>query len=217
MLRSKIVTCHIGNGASVTAVLDGKSFDTSMGFSPLDGLVMGTRCGAGGRQRRSRYIGAKEGMTYAELNEMMNKRSGVLGHHGSVERHARHRPRLRRGRSRARSWPATCTTAGSRSSSEQYAAEMGGVDLIVFTGGVGENSARDARIGLRRTRIHGREVRPRGQRRARAAWTSCSRRPTSRVKVASDRHRRRADDRHGHLQSGEIKRTHDNKSNDTKL
>ena len=45
-LRSKIITCHIGNGASVTAVLDGKSFDTSMGFSPLDGLVMGTRCGA---------------------------------------------------------------------------------------------------------------------------------------------------------------------------
>ena len=77
-LRSKIITCHIGNGASVTAVLDGKSFDTSMGFSPLDGLVMGTRCGQVDASAVT-YIGEKEGMSYAELNDMMNKRSGVLG------------------------------------------------------------------------------------------------------------------------------------------
>ena len=76
--NSKIITCHIGNGASVTAVLNGKSFDTSMGFSPLDGLVMGTRCGSVDASAVT-YIGEKEGMTYAELNEMMNKRSGVLG------------------------------------------------------------------------------------------------------------------------------------------
>ena len=66
-LRSKIITCHIGNGASVTAVLDGKSFDTSMGFSPLDGLVMGTRCGQVDASAVT-YIGEKEGMSYAELN-----------------------------------------------------------------------------------------------------------------------------------------------------
>ena len=76
--KSKIVTCHIGNGASVTAVLDGKSYDTSMGFSPLDGLVMGTRCGAIDASAIT-FIGAKEGMSYAELDEMMNKRSGVQG------------------------------------------------------------------------------------------------------------------------------------------
>ena len=137
-LRSKIITCHIGNGASVTAVLDGKSFDTSMGFSPLDGLVMGTRCGQVDASAVT-YIGEKEGMSYAELNDMMNKRSGVLGltdlssdmrdidraydegdprailardmHYGRIEKFV-----------------------------GQYAAEMGGVDLIVFTGGVGENS-----------------------------------------------------------------------------
>ena len=74
----KLITCHIGNGASVTAVLDGKSYDTSMGFSPLDGLVMGTRCGAIDASAIT-FIGAKEGMSYAELDEMMNKRSGVQG------------------------------------------------------------------------------------------------------------------------------------------
>ena len=76
--NSKIITCHIGNGASVTAVLNGKSFDTSMGFSPLDGLVMGTRCGQVDASAIT-YIGEKEGMSYAELNDMMNKKSGVLG------------------------------------------------------------------------------------------------------------------------------------------
>ena len=71
--NSKIVTCHIGNGGSVTAVLNGKSYDTSMGFSPLDGLVMGTRCGQVDASAVT-YIGEREGMSYAELNSMMNKR-----------------------------------------------------------------------------------------------------------------------------------------------
>ena len=75
--KSKIVTCHIGNGASVTAVLDGKSYDTSMGFSPLDGLVMGTRCGAIDASAIT-FIGAKEGMSYAELDEMMNILAAIL-------------------------------------------------------------------------------------------------------------------------------------------
>ena len=75
---SKIVTCHIGNGGSVTAVLNGKSFDTSMGFSPLDGLVMGTRCGNVDASAIT-YIGEKEGMSFAELDTMMNKKSGVYG------------------------------------------------------------------------------------------------------------------------------------------
>lgn len=76
--HSKIITCHIGNGGSVTAVLNGKSFDTSMGFSPLDGLVMGTRCGQVDASAIT-FIGEKENMTYAELNTMMNKQSGVQG------------------------------------------------------------------------------------------------------------------------------------------
>ncbi len=136
--HSKIITCHIGNGASVTAILNGKSYDTSMGFSPLDGLVMGTRCGAVDASAIT-FIGEKEGLSYAQLNEMMNKKSGVLGltdlssdmrdidkaydagnpqailardmHYGRIKKYI-----------------------------GQYAAEMGGVDLIIFTGGVGENS-----------------------------------------------------------------------------
>ena len=137
-LRSKIITCHIGNGASVTAVLDGKSFDTSMGFSPLDGLVMGTRCGQVDASAVT-YIGEKEGMSYAELNDMMNKRSGVLGltdlssDMRDIDR-AYDEGDPRAILARDMHYGRIKEFVG------QYAAEMGGVDLIVFTGGVGENS-----------------------------------------------------------------------------
>ncbi|MBQ4903416.1 MULTISPECIES: acetate/propionate family kinase [Alistipes] len=137
-LRSKIITCHIGNGASVTAVLNGKSFDTSMGFSPLDGLVMGTRCGQVDASAVT-YIGEKEGMSYAELNDMMNKRSGVLGltdlssDMRDIDR-AYDEGDPRAILARDMHYGRIKKFVG------QYAAEMGGVDLIVFTGGVGENS-----------------------------------------------------------------------------
>ena len=137
-LRSKIITCHIGNGASVTAVLDGKSFDTSMGFSPLDGLVMGPRCGQVDASAVT-YIGEKEGMSYAELNDMMNKRSGVLGltdlssDMRDIDR-AYDEGDPRAILARDMHYGRIKKFVG------QYAAEMGGVDLIVFTGGVGENS-----------------------------------------------------------------------------
>ena len=136
--NSKIITCHIGNGASVTAVLDGKSFDTSMGFSPLDGLVMGTRCGQVDASAVT-YIGEKEGMSYAELNDMMNKRSGVLGltdlssDMRDIDR-AYDEGDPRAILARDMHYGRIKKFVG------QYAAEMGGVDLIVFTGGVGENS-----------------------------------------------------------------------------
>ena len=135
---SKIITCHIGNGGSVTAVLNGKSYDTSMGFSPLDGLVMGTRCGQVDASAIT-FIGAKEGMSYAELDSMMNKRSGVLGLTGlssdmrDIDRaydEGNERAILARDMYYGR----------IKKFIGQYAAEMGGVDLIVFTGGVGENS-----------------------------------------------------------------------------
>ncbi len=75
---SKIITCHIGNGASVTAIMNGKSFDTSMGFTPVDGLVMGTRCGEID-PGAILYIGEKEGMDYTALRNMINKDAGVMG------------------------------------------------------------------------------------------------------------------------------------------
>ena len=136
--NSRIITCHIGNGASVTAVLDGKSYDTSMGFSPLDGLVMGTRCGAIDASAIT-FIGAKEGMSYAELDEMMNKRSGVQGMTDLSSDMRDIDKAYNEGNPRAivardMYYNRVKKFVGA------YAAEMGGVDLIVFTGGVGENS-----------------------------------------------------------------------------
>ena len=137
--HSKIITCHIGNGGSVTAVLNGKSFDTSMGFSPLDGLVMGTRCGQVDASAIT-FIGAKEGMSYAELETMMNKKSCVQGltDISSDMRdidHAYEEGNPRAILARDMYYRRIKKFVG------EYAAEMGGVDLIVFTGGVGENSS----------------------------------------------------------------------------
>ena len=136
--NAKIITCHIGNGGSVTAVLNGKSFDTSMGFSPLDGLVMGTRCGQVDASAIT-FIGAKEGMSYAELETMMNKKSGVQGltdissDMRDIDR-AYDEGNPRAILARDMYYRRIKKFVG------EYAAEMGGVDLIVFTGGVGENS-----------------------------------------------------------------------------
>ena len=137
--HSKIITCHIGNGGSVTAVLNGKSFDTSMGFSPLDGLVMGTRCGQVDASAIT-FIGEKEGMSYAELNTMMNKQSGVQGLTG-ISSDMRDI-----GRAYDEGNPRAILARDMyynriKKFVGEYAAEMGGVDLIVFTGGVGENSS----------------------------------------------------------------------------
>jgi acetate kinase len=136
--NSKIVTCHVGNGGSVTAVLNGKSFDTSMGFTPLDGLMMGTRCGQVDAGAIT-YIGEKENMTYTELNTMMNKESGIMGMTGVSsdmrdidDAYDAGNPKAIVGRdmyyNRIKKFVG------------EYAAEMGGLDLLIFTGGVGENS-----------------------------------------------------------------------------
>ncbi len=138
LAHSKIVTCHIGNGASVTAVLDGKSFDTSMGFSPVDGLVMGTRCGEVDPSAIT-FIGAKEGMSYDELNAMMNKKSGVQGLTGLSSDMRDIDKAYHEGNPRA-VLARDMYDNRIRKFIGQYAAEMGGLDLIVFTGGVGENS-----------------------------------------------------------------------------
>ena len=137
--HSKIITCHIGNGGSVTAVLNGKSFDTSMGCSPLDGLVMGTRCGQVDACAIT-FIGEKEGTSYADLDAMMNKRSGVMGLTG-ISSDMRDIDRAyEEGNERAILARDMYYNRVKKFVGE-YAAEMGGVDLIVFTGGVGENSA----------------------------------------------------------------------------
>ena len=136
--NSRIITCHIGNGGSVTAILNGKSYDTSMGFSPLDGLVMGTRCGQVDASAIT-FIGEKEGMSYAELNTMMNKKSGVQGL-TDISSDMRDIDRAY-DEGNPRAILARDMYYGRiKKFIGEYAAEMGGVDMIIFTGGVGENS-----------------------------------------------------------------------------
>ena len=179
--NSKIITCHIGNGASVTAVLNGKSFDTSMGFSPLDGLVMGTRCGQVDASAIT-YIGEKEGMSYAELNDMMNKKSGVLGLTGlssdmrDIDR-AYDEGNPRAIIARDMHYRRIKKFVG------EYAAEMGGVDLIVFTGGVGENSSEMREYVCSGLEFMGVEFDREANRGARGVDKLLSK-PSSRVKVA---------------------------------
>ncbi len=135
--NSKIITCHIGNGGSVTAIVNGRSVDTSMGFTPVDGLVMGTRCGAVDAGAVL-FVGEKLGLGYDELSDLINKRSGVLGVSGLSSDMRDIVAASESGNERA--------TLALEMYDERvkhfigaYAAQMGGVDLIIFTGGVGEN------------------------------------------------------------------------------
>ncbi|MFR9523181.1 MAG: acetate kinase [Rikenellaceae bacterium] len=137
--NSKIVTCHVGNGGSVTAILNGKSFDTSMGFSPLDGLVMGTRCGNVDASAVT-YIGSKEGMSYDELNSMLNKESGVWGLTDNLSSDMRDIDKAYDEGNELAIMTRDMYNGRIKKFIGQYAASMGGLDMIVFTGGVGENS-----------------------------------------------------------------------------
>ncbi|MFI3316490.1 MAG: acetate kinase [Rikenellaceae bacterium] len=137
--NSKIVTCHVGNGGSVTAILNGKSYDTSMGFSPLDGLVMGTRCGNVDASAIT-FIGKKEGMSYQEMDSMMNKESGVWGMTENLSSDMRDIDKAYDQGNELAIVARDMYNGRIKKFIGQYAASMGGLDLIVFTGGVGENS-----------------------------------------------------------------------------
>ena len=136
--KLRLITCHLGNGASIAAVAGGKSVDTSMGFTPLEGLVMGTRCGSIDPALVP-YIMEREKLGTKEIDSIMNKNSGMLGltetsndmreieqeaAHGSE----RHQLALEIYCHRVKKYIGA------------YMAEMGGVDAVVFTGGIGENS-----------------------------------------------------------------------------
>jgi acetate kinase len=135
----KIVTCHLGNGASVAAVKHGKSVDTSMGFTPLEGLVMGTRCGDID-PALVLYIMDVEGMAPAEMDEMLNKKSGMLGltelSHDFRDIEAR--AQEEDGQQCDLALDIYCQRIKKYIGA--YAAEMGGLDAVVFTGGIGEKS-----------------------------------------------------------------------------
>ncbi|MCG8541026.1 MAG: acetate kinase [Clostridia bacterium] len=134
----KIVTCHLGNGASLAAIKDGKSIDTSMGFTPLEGLAMGTRCGDIDPAIVT-FIMEKEDLDIKGINNLLNKKSGVFGISGvssdfrdieqaADEGNERAKLALDKFDMRVKKYIAA------------YAAVMGGVDAIVFTAGLGENS-----------------------------------------------------------------------------
>ena len=135
----KIVTCHLGNGASITAIRGGKSVDTTMGFTPVEGLVMGTRCGDIDASVPL-HILEEDGLEPQAMDSILNKKSGLVGITGgdndlrAVEEKAaagseRHTLALRIFTRRVRKYIGA------------YAAIMGGLDCIVFTAGIGENSA----------------------------------------------------------------------------
>ena len=140
---TKIITCHIGNGSSITAVKDGKCMDTSMGFTPLAGVEMGTRCGDIDPSVVT-FIMKKEGLSPDEMNELMNKKSGFFGiskfssdsrdiedaiSHGEKDAHYKQAKLAQ-----------DILCQGIKKYIGSYVAEMNGVDAIVFTAGIGENS-----------------------------------------------------------------------------
>jgi acetate kinase len=135
----KIITCHLGNGASVTAIKLGKCIDTSMGFTPLEGLVMGTRSGDLDPSIVS-FIRDKEGIHLHDVIDVLNKESGVLGISGVSSDFRDLDAAVEEGNERA-SLAIKVFAHKVRFYIGAYIAEMNGVDAIVFTAGVGENSA----------------------------------------------------------------------------
>ncbi|MGE5673652.1 MAG: acetate/propionate family kinase [Mycobacterium leprae] len=134
----KIITCHLGNGSSVAAVLNGKSFDTSMGFTPLEGLIMGTRSGDIDPGVIP-YIMNREEISIAEVNSMLNKHSGLRGISGISSDMRQIEEEMEKGDDRARE-TFEMMEYRLRKYIGSYVAAMNGVDAIVFTGGIGENS-----------------------------------------------------------------------------
>lgn len=135
----KIVSCHLGNGSSITAVDGGKSVDTSMGFTPLDGLIMGTRCGAVDPSAIT-FVMAKHGFDSHEMSEYMNKKSGFLGLSGIGSDNRDICAAAEQGNERAQ-LTTDILVYQIKKDIGAYAAAMNGLDAIIFTGGIGENSA----------------------------------------------------------------------------
>ena len=138
--NSKIITCHLGNGSSITAVENGKSVDTTMGFTPLEGLIMGTRCGNIDPEVVI-YLQEKEGLTPSEMSKVLNKKSGLLGL-SCISSDGRDISAAADAGDQKAKLALKKLAYDITKSIGAYAAAMNGVDLIVFTGGIGENNTR---------------------------------------------------------------------------
>ena len=134
---SKVITCHIGNGGSITAVKDGKSVDTTMGLTPLEGIMMGTRSGDidGGAVT---FLMEKEGLDSTGMSNLLNKKSGLLGISGVSSDMREVTASMEAGNERA-ALAKKMYAYRIKKYIGAFAAAMGGVDVIIFTGGVGEN------------------------------------------------------------------------------
>ena len=135
-----MITCHLGNGASITAVKGGISVDTSMGFTPLEGLVMGTRCGDIDPAIIT-YLMEREGLKPAEMDKLMNSQSGLKG----ISERSNDMREIIEGAERGEYQFKLALDVFSLRIKKYigaYAAEMGGLDAVIFTGGIGENAVK---------------------------------------------------------------------------
>ena len=135
----RIVTLHLGNGCSACAIKDGQSIDTSMGFTPLEGLVMGTRSGDIDAALLD-YIGAKEGLTLPQVEALLNKQSGLLGISGLTNDMRDLLAEAHENQDRRAKLAIEIFCYRARKQIGAYLAALGGADAIVFGGGIGENA-----------------------------------------------------------------------------
>ena len=135
--NAKIITCHLGNGSSITATVNGKAIDTSMGFTPNDGVPMGTRCGSLD-PTVAPYIMKKEGLTAEEVEKLLNSKSGLLGVSG-VSSDCRDIDAAAANGNKRAALANDILVHNIKKIIGSYVAEMNGVDALVFTAGIGEN------------------------------------------------------------------------------
>ncbi len=152
----KIVSCHLGNGSSITAVDCGKSVDTSMGFTPLDGVIMGTRCGSVDPSAVT-YVMAKHGFDAHQMSEYMNKKSGFLGLSGVGSDNRDVSAAAAQGNERAK-MTAEILQYQIKKYIGAYAAAMNGLDAVIFTGGIGENDSATREGALKDMSFFGIEI-----------------------------------------------------------
>ncbi len=135
---TKIVTCHLGNGSSISAIMNGKCFDTTMGLTPLEGIMMGTRCGSIDPAIVPLLM-QKENLTPAEIDTIMNKKSGILGVSQKTSDNRDIEEAAKAGDKRAQLIESMLCHQLTKYIGG-FAAAMGGLDAVIFTGGIGENN-----------------------------------------------------------------------------
>ena len=178
--HSRIIVCHLGNGSSISAVKDGKCIDTSMGFTPLEGLIMGTRSGDID-PAAVEYIRAKLGMTAEEVVQYLNKKCGMLGI-SELDSDMRVLEKAISEGNKKAELAVEAAAYRIKKYVGSFAAALGGVDAIVFTGGIGENSAHMRRLIMEDTEYLGVDF-DFEENEVRADGIHVLSKPTSKVKV----------------------------------